>query len=291
VASRIAFRLPAGAHARGAFWITLSITAFTCFMVAGRHVTQSMHPFEALFFRSLFMLALMAPWAMSHRIGPFTWRRMGPFAVRGVLAMANMTLLLSALALMPVAEVSAINFLRPMLTTLLAVAFLSEAVNVQRWVAIAIGFAGALIIIRPGFADINMGALLALASCATASITFILVKSLTGRESPDTIAFFQPVFVMPISAVLMAFVWSVPSWADVGWCGVLGFFAIMTHRTMNRAFAAVELSFLQPLEFIRLPIAAALGWIAFGDATDIYTWIGGTVIFFGSVYGTKLRAG
>jgi drug/metabolite transporter (DMT)-like permease len=65
----------------------------------------------------------------------------------------------------------------------------------------------------------------------------------------------------------------------------------MTHRTMNRAFAAVELSFLQPLEFIRLPIAAALGWIAFGDATDIYTWIGGTVIFFASVYGTKARAG
>jgi len=289
MATRLALRLPASAQARGVFWTVCSITSFTCFMVGGRHVTQSMHPFEALFFRSVFMLAFMLPWAMHHPIGPFTLRRMGPFAVRGVLAMTNMTLLLSALALMPVAEVSAINFLRPMLTTLLAVVFLSESVNVQRWISILVGFIGALIIIRPGFIELNTGILLALASCITAAVTFILVKTLTGRENPDVIAFYQPVFVMPIAAVLMAFVWEVPTWADVGWCGVLGLFAITTHRTMNRAFAAVELSFLQPLEFIRLPIAAALGWIAFGDATDIYTWIGGTVIFAASIYGTRGR--
>jgi drug/metabolite transporter (DMT)-like permease len=215
---------------------------------------------------------------------------MAPFALRGALAMGNMTLLLMALALMPVAEVSAINFLRPMLTTLLAVMFLSEAVNARRWTAVAIGFAGALIIIRPGFAALNLGAVYALGSCVTAAVTFVLVKTLTGREPPDMIAFYQPVFVMPIAAVLMLFVWQTPSWADVGWCAVLGAFAIATHRTMNRAFAATELSFLQPLDFIRLPIAAALGWIAFGDATDIYTWIGGTVIFFASIYGTRGRA-
>jgi drug/metabolite transporter (DMT)-like permease len=290
MASRIAIRLPAGAEARGVFWITLSILSFTCFMTAGRHVTQSMHPFEALFFRSIFMLAFMMPWALRHDIGPITWRRMGPFAVRGILAMANMTLLLMALALLPVADVSAINFIRPMLTTLLAVALLGEAVNAQRWIAIAVGFAGALVIIRPGFGDINMGVFLALASCATASVTFVLVKTLTGRESPDVIAFFQPVFVMPIAAALMPFVWSEPTWLDVGWCGVLGLFAILTHRTMNRAFAAVELSFLQPLDFIRLPLAAALGWFAFGDVTDIYTWIGGTIIFAASIYGTRGRA-
>jgi drug/metabolite transporter (DMT)-like permease len=283
-------RRPAGAEARGIFWITLSITSFTCFMVAGRHVTQSMHPFEALFFRSIFMLAFMLPWAMKHDVGAITWKRMGPFALRGVLAMANMTLLLSALALLPVSDVSAINFLRPMLTTMLAVAFLSEGVNAQRWIAIAVGFLGAMVIIRPGFADLNMGVLLALASCVTASVTFILVKTLSGREHPDAIAFFQPVFVLPISAMLLPFVWEVPTWQDVAWCGVLGLFAIMTHRTMNRAFAAVELSFLQPLEFIRLPIAAALGWFAFGDPTDIYTWIGGTIIFAASIYGTRGRA-
>jgi drug/metabolite transporter (DMT)-like permease len=277
------------AEARGIFWITCSITSFTLFMVAGRHVTQSMHPFEALFFRSVFMLALMLPWAFAHpaEIVPITWRRMGPFALRGFLAMANMTLLLSALALMPVAEVSAINFLRPMLTTLLAIVMLSESVNVQRWIAVVVGFVGAMVIIRPGFADINLGAWLALASCATAAITFILVKTLTGREAPDTIAFFQPVFVMPIAAVAMLFVWQDPTWQDVGWCGVLGFFAIMTHRTMNRAFAAVDLSFLQPFEFIRLPIAAVLGWFAFGDPTDIWTWIGGTIIFAASIYGAR----
>ena len=285
--SLLRLQRPYSAQARGVFWITLSITSFTCFMVAGRHVTQSMHPFEALFFRSIFMLAFMLPWAAKHSIGPITWKRMGPFAVRGVLAMSNMTLLLSALALLPVADVSAINFIRPMLTTLLAVMFLHETVGSQRWIAIAIGFVGALIIIRPGFADINTGVFLALASCATAAVTFILVKTLSGRESPDTIAFYQPVFVLPIAAVLTLFVWQIPTWLDIAWCGVLGLFAILTHRTMNRAFAAVELSFLQPLEFIRLPIAAVLGWLAFGDTTDIWTWIGGTIIFFASIYGTR----
>jgi drug/metabolite transporter (DMT)-like permease len=248
-----------------------------------------MHPFEALLFRAIFMLILMLPWAMKHGIGPITPKRMGPFAIRGVLAMTNTTLLLMALEHLPVADVSAINFTRPMITTLLAIIFLHEAVGPQRWVAIFVGFIGALIIIRPGFADINMGAFLTLASCATASVTFILVKTLSGREPPDMIAFYQPVFVLPIAAVLTLFVWQVPTWEDVGWCAVLGLFAILTHRCMNRAFAAVELSFLQPLEFIRLPIAAVLGWIVFNDTTDIYTWIGGTVIFAASVYGTRGR--
>ena len=291
--TRLALRLPgtAGAQARGIAWMIASITLFTCFMIVGRHVTQTMHPFEALFFRSIFMLGLMLPWLAKHGAGPITWKRMGPFAVRGVLAMTNMTLLLSALALLPVADVSAINFTRPMITAVLAVFLLSEVVGPRRWVSIVVGFVGAMIILRPGFADINEGAILALASSATAAITFILVKSLSGREHPDTIAFFQPVFVLPIAAVLTAFVWTVPSWEDVGWCGVLGFFAIATHRTMNRAFAAMDLSALQPLEFIRLPIAALLGWFAFGDTTDIWTWIGGTVIFAASIAGTRGKGG
>jgi len=289
MATRLSWRLPrpATAQARGVFWITLSITFFTGYMVAGRHLTQTMHPFEALFFRAIFMIVFMLPWLAKHGPGPMRLARMGPFALRGILAMTNMSLLLSALALMPVAEVSAINFTRPMFTTILATLFLGEVSGGRRWTSILIGFLGALIVIRPGFADLNMGAMLSLASAATAAVTFILVKTLSGRESPDAIAFYQPVFVLPIAAVLTAFTWSTPSWFDVAWCAFLGLLAILSHRCMNRAFAAVPLSFLQPLEFIRLPIAAVLGWIAFGDTTDIWTWIGGTVIFAASIFGTR----
>jgi drug/metabolite transporter (DMT)-like permease len=281
---------PPSGQARAVAWMVASIASFTVVMVIARHVTQTMHPFEMLFIRSIFMLAFMAPWLAKNGLGDLGPKRMAPFALRGVLAMTNMTFLFFALKLMPVAEVSAINFIRPIFVTILAAMFLHDVAGVRRWVAILAGFAGALVVIRPGFQSVNLGAILALCSCVTAAITFVLVKTLTKRESPDAIAFFQPFCVMPIAAVLCAFVWRAPSAIEVLWCAAIGFFAIATHRTMNRAFLASDLSRLQPLEFIRLPLAALLGWFAFGDTTDIWTWVGGATIFAASIYGSGARA-
>ncbi len=281
--------VPVPANARAIAWMVTSIASFTVVMVIARHVTQTMHPFEMLFLRSLFMLAFMGPWLAKNGLGDLGLRRMGPFALRGVLAMTNMTFLFFALKLMPVAEVSAIDFIRPIFVTILAAMFLGDVAGMRRWVAILFGFVGAVIVIRPGFQAVNLGAILALCSCVTAAITFILVKTLTKRESPDAIAFFQPFCVMPIAAILCAFVWTPPTAMQVGWCAAIGFFAITTHRTMNRAFRAADLSLLQPLEFVRLPLAAALGWFAFGDATDIWTWAGGATIFAASIYGAGSR--
>ena len=280
---------PIPSQARAVAWMVASISSFTVVMVIARHVTQTMHPFEMLFIRSIFMLAFMAPWLFRNGLGDLGPKRMAPFALRGVLAMTNMTFLFFALKLMPVAEVSAINFIRPIFVTILAAIFLHDVAGMRRWVAILVGFVGALVVIRPGFQAVNLGAVLALCSCVTAAITFILVKTLTKRESPDAIAFFQPFCVMPLAAVLCAFVWTPPSAVDVAWCAAIGFFAIATHRTMNRAFVASDLSRLQPLEFVRLPLAAALGWFAFGDTTDIWTWVGGATIFAASIYGSGGR--
>ncbi len=291
--SRLAATLratPLPANWRAVAWMVTSIASFTVVMVIARHVTQSMHPFEMLFLRSVFMLAFMLPWLAKNGLGDLGLKRMGPFALRGVLAMTNMTFLFFALKLMPVAEVSAINFIRPIFVTILAAIFLGDVAGTRRWVAILFGFVGALIVIRPGFATVNLGAILALCSCGTAAVTFILVKTLTKRESPDAIAFFQPFCVLPIAAALCAFVWTPPTAAQVAWCAALGFFAITTHRTMNRAFRAADLSLLQPLEFVRLPLAALLGWFAFGDATDIWTWAGGATIFAASIYGSGGRS-
>ncbi len=290
--SRLAATLravPAPVHARAIAWMVTSIASFTIVMVIARYVTQTMHPFEMLFIRSVFMLAFMLPWLTKNGLGDLSPKRMAPFALRGALAMTNMTFLFFALKLMPVAEVSAINFIRPIFVTIGAAMFLGDVAGFRRWFAILFGFVGALIVIRPGFHAVNLGAILALCSCVTAAITFILVKTLTRRESPDAIAFFQPFCVLPIAAVLCAFVWTPPDAMQVLWCAALGFFAIATHRTMNRAFGAADLSLLQPLEFVRLPLAALLGWFAFGDATDVWTWAGGATIFAASIYGSSAR--
>ena len=287
-ALRIPRRVPA--HVRGILWMLLSVTAFTGVLIIGRHVTQDMHPFEALFLRSIFMIAFMLPWLARRGLGAMRTGRIGAYALRGVLAATNMTLLFFAVSLIPVADLTAIVFIRPMFVAVLAMLILGEMVGPRAWIAILVGFAGAMVVVRPGFAEVNAGALLALASAATAALTFVLVKNLTRTEAPDVIAFYQPVFVLPIAGIATLFVWTAPTEWDLFWCAGLGFLAVVTHRAMNRAFAATDLTLLQPLDFLRLPIAALLGFLAFGEVPDLFVWVGGAVIFAASIYGSRRRA-
>lgn len=271
----------------GIAWMLISIACFTGSMLIVRGLSTEIHIFELVFFRALFGVAVMLPWLARAGIGALQTRRIKLYVLRSALAAANLCVMFLALALMPVADVTAILFTRPMFTTILAVYILGEMAGGRQWTALVVGFAGALLIIRPGFDEINLGALMALGAAVLTAVLYNIAKILTRTEPVDTIAFYQTFLMLPIAAVPAIFVWQTPTWTQLLWLFGIGALATLSHRTMNRAYALSDLTLLQPLEFVRLPFAALLGFLLFRESPDVWVWVGGAVIFAASFYGTR----
>ena len=131
---------------RGALLMTGAAICFAAMAVLIRYITRDVHPFEAAFFRNLFGLIPMIPWMLRHRLSGLRTLRLKLHFIRAVIGLAGMLCLFSALAIAPAAQVIAINFTVPILTTILAAVVLGEVVRARRWSAVAIGFVGAMII-------------------------------------------------------------------------------------------------------------------------------------------------
>ncbi len=128
----------------------------------------------------------------------------------------NVTLLFAAVALIPIADMSAINFLQPIIGAAIAGLLLGETVGTRRWGAILVGFAGALIVIRPGFGDFNIGIAFALGSALAGALVSIMIKTLVRTDPPDTIAAWLFVTQTIILAVPTLFVWVTPNLGAMG---------------------------------------------------------------------------
>ena len=275
--------LPASIQA--AFWITLSGFTFTVSITAVRNVTEELHVMEAVFFRSVFGIAFMLPWLI--RNGPraaLGTKRLGMFVIRGCLAYFITLLYFAAAGLMPVADLTSITFTRPIFGTIAAIFVLSEIVGMRRWIAIAIGFLGMVIIVRPGFQAINLGAIYILVAVIMQTANTMIVKILTRTEHPDTIAMYHAVFMLPLAIIPAIFVWQMPTFEEFGWLIVIGGFGILNQRMLARAFAIADASLVLALGYLRLPISALVGFLVFGEVPTIWVWIGGAVIASAAAY-------
>jgi len=275
--------LPASIQA--AFWITLSGFTFTVSITAVRNVTEELHVMEAVFFRSVFGIAFMLPWLI--RNGPraaLGTKRLGMFVIRGCLAYFITLLYFAAAGLMPIADLTSITFTRPIFGTIAAIFVLSEIVGMRRWIAIAIGFLGMVIIVRPGFQAINLGAIYILVAVIMQTANTMIVKILTRTEHPDTIAMYHAVFMLPLAIIPAIFVWQMPTFEEFGWLIVIGGFGILNQRMLARAFAIADASLVRALGYLRLPISALVGFLVFGEVPTIWVWIGGAVIASAAAY-------
>ncbi len=269
---------------RGAAWMTVSGALFSFNAAAVRHVAGEVNGIEVAFFRSLFGLPLMLPWLLRVGLVALATPHLRLYFARGTVSGLNTMFWFTALAFIPVADATAISFLAPIFGSLAAVAMLGEPMRARRWIAVAIGFAGMAIILRPGFAQVNPGAILVLASAVGVAINSIMVKTATKTDSPDTIAFYQILIMVPVTLVPALFEWSWPSAQGWFWLGLVGVASTLAHRALGRAFAAADVTAVQPFDFMRMPFAVAFGFMLFDELPDVWTWVGGTTIFASSAY-------
>jgi drug/metabolite transporter (DMT)-like permease len=196
----------------------------------------------------------------------------------------------SGAALIPVAESQALTFTSPLWGALLAVLLLGERLTVARVVALVAGFAGVLIILRPGIVQVSLGALLVLAGALAAAASNTIVKFTTRTDHPDAIVFYQMLYVTPMILVPALWVWTWPTLHQLLMMSAVGFFATLNQRFLSRAYAAADATAVLPFEFTRLPFAAVIGFLAFRELPDIWAWLGGAVIFGASLYMVQREA-
>jgi drug/metabolite transporter (DMT)-like permease len=269
---------------RGAAWMTLTGALFSFNAAAVRHVAGEVNGIEVAFFRSLFGVPLMLPWLMRVGLVALTTRHAKLYVARGTVSGLNTMFWFTALAYIPVADATAISFLAPIFGSLAAIAMLGEPMRARRWVAVAVGFAGMAVILRPGFVQVNLGAVLVLLSTFGVAINSVMVKTATRTDSPDTIAFYQILIMVPVTLIPSLFVWTWPSAEGWFWLGIVGLASTLAHRSLGRAFAAADVTAVQPFDFMRMPFAVAFGFLMFDELPDVWTWAGGATIFASSAY-------
>jgi drug/metabolite transporter (DMT)-like permease len=269
---------------RAALWILLSGICSVMMNVLIRIAAQSMHPFEVAFFRCFFGLVLLVPWIV--RGGPALLRSRNKsfYLLRAGVGLLSMATWFYGITLVPLATATAVNFTAPLFATLAAALILHEDVRLRRWSAVVLGFVGVLVIMRPGLERLDANLLILLVSAATAAMNNITVKFLARSEPPARIVAYFMIYLTPLSLIPALFVWQWPTpstlWALIG----LGGLGTIAHLSVARALATADASACAPFEFARLPFAALIGFLWFGEVTDLWTWIGAAIIASSSVY-------
>jgi drug/metabolite transporter (DMT)-like permease len=269
---------------RGGLWMTFAGFCFAGMNVLIRQLSQDMHPFEVVFFRNLGGLAFMLPWLCRTGVSGLRTAHTRTYLGRSFLGFLSMLLWFSALAMMPLAEATALSFTSPLFATIFAVILLHEIVRARRWTATAIGFVGAMIILRPGMSELGLAHILVLASSALAGVNAILVKQLTRSESANAIVTYMTLYIVPMSLVPALFVWTTPPPHTWPLIFLLGLLATIGHQAMTRAFVATETSIVMSFDYARLPFVALIALFAFGELPDLWTWVGAAVIVGASAY-------
>ena len=271
-------------------FILLSIFFFSFMGVFIRKSSEDIHIFEVIFFRNLLACLIIIPLMYSSGLASFKMHRPRLFVWRAVFVSLGMFAGFSALTLIPLAQATAISFTAPIFVTILASFVFGEAIKFRRITAILVGFIGMLIIVQPGTGAISIGMILAFTGAFFHSINLIIVKKLTINETANAIVVWMVIMLVPISFIPAIFVWEWPSaltwfylWG-LAICGTVG------HSFFTRAYSLAEITSLQPLQFIKLPMIAFLAWIIFSELPEYWTWIGGVIIFSSTVYITRREA-
>lgn len=276
---------------RGALLMAGAAVSFACMAVIIRICSQQVHAFEIAFFRNLFGLAFMLPWLLrGPGIGQLATGRFGLYLLRAVLGIAAMLSFFWALTAMPVAGAVAISFTAPLFITIGAALVLGEVVKVRRWSATLVGFAGMLLMLRPGASTLHPAALAALFSAVAMAGSALAIKALSGTENSRAIVTWMVVLMTPLSLPAALWVWEWPepwTWALLVATGGLG---TIGHLLLTSALQTGDASYVMPFDFVRLPAAALLAWWLFAETVDIWTWIGAAIIFGATVYITRREA-
>jgi drug/metabolite transporter (DMT)-like permease len=236
------------------------------------------HPFQIAFFRNFFGLLFALPLLARLSLAGMRTSRGSLYFYRCIVGLCAMLSGFWSLVHLPLAKAIALSYTTPLFVTIGAVIFLGEVVRMRRWSAIAIGFVGAMVIIRPGLIELNTAAMVALLSAVLSASAAISVKFLARTEPAEAIVIYMVLIMTPLSLFPALYYWQWPSLAAWLWLAVTGLLGTLGHIAMTEAYKRGDVSMLQPINFVQLPMVALLAWLLFSETVDSYTWFGAGII-------------
>ncbi len=245
---------------------------------------------QVLFFRNFFCVVWMLPLLAWRGWSLVRTNQLRLYGMRVVMSFISMTAFFNALALLPIGEVTAISFLSPLFGTLFAILLLGEHVGLRRWSALAVGFIGAMIILRPTGSEFGWGQIAAVVSAMSVGVIGPLVKQLTSTDDADRIVFITNLIMTVMSIVPAVLVWVWPPPELLAQLLLMGLFAVLGHMTLVRGYAVADASLAMTFKFSRLPFSVLVGYLAFGELIDGWTWVGAIIIFAAAAFVTRREA-
>jgi drug/metabolite transporter (DMT)-like permease len=269
---------------RGVLWMGGAVLSFTTMAIAARQLLAHMAPFQVLFFRSIIMLAIVLVVVAQAEPGASRTRRLPLHLLRNVVHFGGQYCWVFAIGALPLAMVFAIEFTMPVWTALLAALLLRERLTRNRLVMLALGLAGVLLILRPGFGIFHPAALVALAAAFLYAGNMIATKRLSATDSPLAVLFWMSLIQTPLALATALPQWVSPPASDLPWMLLIGVGSYTAHYCMTRAFKLADATVVVPIDFTRLPLIAVIGALFYGEAFDPMIIVGAAVIFAGTYY-------
>jgi drug/metabolite transporter (DMT)-like permease len=275
-------RLPP--NVQGALWLVSGGFIFTSTSVMIRLLSTQIESVQTAFFRAVISVILLLPMIAAGRVQPWHSKRLAGHFWRTAMGTASMVLGFYAVSMLPLADATAIAFSQPLFSVVVAAAIAGEKVRWRRWSATIIGFAGVLVMVRPGEGSLQAGALVALANAAAVAVSILLVKRLSDTETPLMILTQFAIFSTILLALPAIWVWR---WPDLwGWTLAVGIAlsATIGQYFWVQAFKSGEMSAVAPFEYMRLPFAVFVGWLVWGEMRVIWTYIGAAIVIGSALY-------
>jgi len=271
--------------------LAISATLFGSSMGAGvKLLSDDLHPIIICFYRCLMGLILIIPFVALNNFKALKSNNTKLQLIRASINIISMICWFSAIGIMHFEKATALGFTTPLFTTILAVIVLGEVIRFHRTAALILGFIGIIIIIRPGYVPFEFGTLLMLAASLSFSFVLIFVKKLSATNSSLTIIFYHLLYMTPVFFILSLFYWESVSFNQLIIFVFMGASGLLSHWCLAQAFKLSDTTFVMPLQFTKLIWASLIGLFIFAEQPDVWTWVGGVIIFISVVYITYREA-
>ncbi|MCZ6772987.1 MAG: DMT family transporter [Proteobacteria bacterium] len=262
-------------------WMGGALLSFMCMAIAVRELSAALSTFQILFWRSLIGFVII-----TCLISFFGWRhartrRLPAHFARSIVHFGGQYGWILGIAALPLAEVFSIEFTTPVWTMILAALFLGEVITRVRVFALVLGFTGILVILRPGFETIEVAQLAVLGSALGFAASYVFTKTLVESDTPLAILFYMSLMQMPMALVGGVTDWAWPVAEHWVWVIVTGVGGLTAHYSLAKALQLAEATIVTTMDFMRLPLIAAVGFLIYGERFDTWVFAGACIIFAG----------
>lgn len=263
----------------GILWMTGCVASFIAMALSSRELADTMSILQILLLRSAVGLPVMLILARHLLPELMQWRDLRLHVIRNAVHFSAQYCWTVGIVLLPLAYVFALEFTMPIWVAIFAWAALGERITRVRMVAMGVSFIGVLIVLRPD-AGLDPAALIVLAAAAGYGASAVFVKRLIAHSSPAVIVTWMVIMQLPMALLLLLITggWVMPAWGDMPWILILGLTTLSAHYTMARALRVMDASLAIPIDFLRVPLIAIIGWLFYGEAVGATIFVGTALI-------------